>query len=130
VDYHSFCPVGILAYTFNFRFRAITRTSTHSATYLIRSSWCCELSRCKIFRGVIQVICLVCPKRNNGTCRLMFSVVDKPVYLVYSVNSHNKTGTWMLIMCIILLVIVLPFYLIKRALFYSRIRQVSSPADY
>jgi hypothetical protein len=65
-----------------------------------------------------------------GLAGLMFSVLDKPVYLVYSVNSHNNTGTWMLIMCIILLVIVLPFYLIKRALFYSRIRKASSPADY
>ena len=52
-----------------------------------------------------------------GLAGLMFSVLDKPVYLVYSVKSHNNTGTWMLIMCIVLLVIVLLFYLIKRALF-------------
>ncbi len=64
-----------------------------------------------------------------GLAGLMFSVLDKPVYLVYSINSHNNTGTWMLIMCIVLLVIVLPFYLIKRALFYARIGQASSPAD-
>src|SRR5439155_2751263 len=58
-----------------------------------------------------------------GFVGLMFSVLDKPIYLVYSVNSHNNAGIWMLIMCIVLLVIVLPAYLIKRALFYARIGQ-------
>jgi hypothetical protein len=51
-----------------------------------------------------------------GLAGLLFSVLDKPVYLVYSVKSHNNTGPWLLIMCIGLLVIVLLFYLIKRAL--------------
>ncbi|HYT44810.1 MAG TPA: hypothetical protein VEP90_20955, partial [Methylomirabilota bacterium] len=60
-----------------------------------------------------------------GFVGLMFSVLDKPIYLVYSVNSHNTAGIWMLIMCIVLLVIVLPAYLIKRALFYARIGQAS-----
>jgi Protein of unknown function (DUF1404) len=60
-----------------------------------------------------------------GFVGLMFSVLDKPIYLVYSVNSHNNAGIWMLIMCIVLLVIVLSAYLIKRALFYARIGQAS-----
>ncbi|MDQ6865568.1 MAG: DUF1404 domain-containing protein [Thermoproteota archaeon] len=60
-----------------------------------------------------------------GFAGLMLSVLDKPIYLVYSVNSHNNAGIWMLTMCIVLLVIVLPAYLIKRSLFYARIRQTS-----
>jgi Protein of unknown function (DUF1404) len=61
----------------------------------------------------------------TGFAGLMLSVLDKPIYIVYSVNSHNNAGIWMLTMCIVLLVIVLPAYLIKRALFYARIRQTS-----
>ena len=58
-----------------------------------------------------------------GFAGLMLSVMDTSIYLVYSVHSHNNAGIWMLIMCIVLLVIVIPVYVIKRALFYARIRQ-------
>jgi cytochrome c oxidase assembly factor CtaG len=61
-----------------------------------------------------------------GFAGLMFSVLDKPIYLVYSVNSHNDAGYWMLIMCLVLLLIALPAYLIKRTLFYVRVKQISS----
>src|SRR5712691_914311 len=50
-----------------------------------------------------------------GFAGLMLSVLNKPIYAVYSVNSHNNAGIWMLTMCIVLLVIVLPAYLIKRS---------------
>ncbi|MFZ0511712.1 MAG: DUF1404 family protein [Candidatus Nitrosopolaris sp.] len=61
-----------------------------------------------------------------GFAGLMFSVLDKPIYLVYSVSSHNNAGTWMLVVCIILLVIVLPSYLIHRTLLHVRIKLTSS----
>jgi cytochrome c oxidase assembly factor CtaG len=61
-----------------------------------------------------------------GFAGLMFSVLDKPIYLVYSVDSHNNAGTWMLLVCIILLVIVLPSYLIHRTLLHVRIRLTSN----
>jgi len=61
-----------------------------------------------------------------GFAGLMFSVLDKPIYLVYSVNSHNNAGTWMLVVCIILLVIVLPSYLIHRTLLHVRIKLTSN----
>lgn len=47
-----------------------------------------------------------------GLAGLMFSVLDKPIYLVYSVNSHNDAGYWMLIMCLVLMLIALPAYLV------------------
>ncbi|MDQ6862233.1 MAG: DUF1404 domain-containing protein [Thermoproteota archaeon] len=61
-----------------------------------------------------------------GFAGLMFSVLDRPVYLVYSVNSHNNAGTYMLVSCIILLLVVLPAYLIRRTLFHMRDRQSAS----
>jgi hypothetical protein len=57
-----------------------------------------------------------------GFAGLMFSVLDRPIYLVYSVNSHNNAGTYMLVSCIILLLVVLPLYLIRRTLFHIRVR--------
>jgi len=61
-----------------------------------------------------------------GFAGLMFSVLDRPIYLVYSVNSHNNAGTYMLVSCLILLLVVLPAYLIRRTLFHIRVRQSSS----
>lgn len=61
-----------------------------------------------------------------GFAGLMFSVLDRPIYLVYSVNSHNNAGTYMLASCIILLLVVLPAYLIRRTFFHIRVRQSSS----
>ena len=61
-----------------------------------------------------------------GFAGLMFSLLDKPVYLVYSVSSHNNAGTYMLISCIIILLVVLPAYLIRRTLFHLHARQSNS----
>ncbi len=64
-----------------------------------------------------------------GFAGLMLSVSDKPIYFVCSINSHHNAGIWMTIMCIVLLVIVLPVYLIKRTLFYAQIRQAYRTTD-
>ncbi|MGA9149872.1 MAG: DUF1404 family protein [Candidatus Nitrosopolaris sp.] len=61
-----------------------------------------------------------------GFAGLIFSLLDRPIYLVYSVNSHNNAGTYMLISCIVLLLVVLPAYLIRRTFFHVRYRQPSS----
>lgn len=61
-----------------------------------------------------------------GFAGLMFSVLNAPIYLVYSVSSHNNAGTYMLVSCIIILLVVLPSYLIHRTLFHIRVRQSSS----
>jgi cytochrome c oxidase assembly factor CtaG len=49
---------------------------------------------------------------------LLFSVLDIPVYRVYSVDDHNEAGAYMIISCILLLLVGLPFYLIKKTLSY------------
>ena len=61
-----------------------------------------------------------------GFAGLMFSLLDKPIYLVYSVSSHNNAGTFMLVCCILLLLVVLPAYLIRRTLFHMHARYSSS----
>ena len=57
-----------------------------------------------------------------GFFGLMFSVLDKPVYHVYSVAGHNNAGIYMIASCMLLFLIVLPAYLINRTLFHVRIR--------
>jgi len=61
-----------------------------------------------------------------GFAGLIFTLLDRPIYLVYSVNSHNNAGTYMLVSCIVLLLVVLPVYLIRRALFHVNIRHRTS----
>ena len=58
-----------------------------------------------------------------GFLGLMFSVLDKPVYHVYSVAGHNNAGIYLIASCMLLLFIVLPAYLINRTLFHIRIRR-------
>jgi hypothetical protein len=57
---------------------------------------------------------------------LVFSVLNAPIYLVYSVNSHNVAGSYMIIMCILLLLIGLPSYLIHRSLFHLRTKTTTN----
>jgi cytochrome c oxidase assembly factor CtaG len=61
-----------------------------------------------------------------GFAGLIFTLLDRPIYLVYSVNSHNNAGTYMLVCCIVLLLLVLPVYLIRRALFHVNIKRRTS----
>ena len=61
-----------------------------------------------------------------GFTGLMFSILNEPIYRVYSVSSHNNAGTYMLVSCIVILLVVLPGYLIYRTLFHIRVRQSSS----
>jgi hypothetical protein len=61
-----------------------------------------------------------------GFTGLMFSVLNEPIYRVYSVSSHNNAGTYMLVSCIVILLVVLPGYLIYRTLFHIRVRESSS----
>ena len=61
-----------------------------------------------------------------GFAGLMFSLLNKPIYLVYSISSHNNAGTFMLICCILLLLVILPAYLIRRTLFHMQVRYGST----
>jgi cytochrome c oxidase assembly factor CtaG len=60
---------------------------------------------------------------------LMFAVTSTPIYPVYSVSSHNDAGTYMLITCILLLLVVLPAYLISRTIFHLRVKTINSNSN-
>jgi len=45
---------------------------------------------------------------------LIFSVLDNPIYSGYIVNAHNYAGISMVIVSIIILLIGLPIYAIKK----------------
>jgi hypothetical protein len=52
---------------------------------------------------------------------LLFSVTQTPLYVVYSINDHNDTGTYMILTSVLMLLIGFPAYLIHRALFHTHI---------
>ena len=73
-----------------------------------------------------KIIILISLNGIMAFAGLMFAVTTTPIYPIYSVSSHNDAGTYMLITCLLLLLVVLPTYLIHRAIFHLRIRTTSS----
>jgi hypothetical protein len=70
-----------------------------------------------------KIIILITLNAIMAFTGLLFSVTTDPVYSFYSINGHNEAGTYMLITCIqLLLIIGLPAYLIHRALFHILIK--------
>ncbi|MDQ6668153.1 MAG: hypothetical protein M3Y53_08005 [Thermoproteota archaeon] len=121
MDYHSYCNIGIFVYTFGFRFQAITQHISLvvvSAVNFLAARSLGESFKLFARNGII------------GLARLMFSVLDKPIYLVYSVKSHNNTGTWMLFMCIVFASNCSSILSSQASALYARTRQVFAPTDY
>jgi Protein of unknown function (DUF1404)/Cytochrome c oxidase caa3 assembly factor (Caa3_CtaG) len=73
-----------------------------------------------------KIIILISLNGIMAFAGLMFAVTTTPIYPIYSVSSHNDAGTYMLITCLLLLLVVLPTYLIHRAILHLRIRTTSS----
>jgi cytochrome c oxidase assembly factor CtaG len=57
-----------------------------------------------------------------GLVGLFFTVLSTPVYQVYSMYNHNITGSYMIIMCLLMLIVGMPSYLIYRTLYHIRIK--------
>ncbi len=57
-----------------------------------------------------------------GFIGLIFSVLDTSIFTVYSVNSHNIAGMYMVVVSILLLLIGLPFFIIKKTLDYAKLK--------
>jgi cytochrome c oxidase assembly factor CtaG len=55
-----------------------------------------------------------------GFVGLLFSVLDQPVYDVYPVWQHNEAGAYMIITSVLLLLVVLPYYLIRKTILYVK----------
>lgn len=57
---------------------------------------------------------------------LIFAISDSQVYGVYSIPSHQNAGIYMIISCLILLLVIMPAYLIRRTLFHLNSSRLSS----
>ncbi len=55
-----------------------------------------------------------------GFIGLIFSVLDTSIFDVYSISSHNYAGTCMVVVSLVLLIIGLPLYTIKKTLSYAK----------
>ena len=63
---------------------------------------------------LILLIPLVGMMRLAG---VLFSVIGDNIYLVYDIQQHNEAGFYMMITSFVILILVFPIYLIKRAWF-------------
>jgi hypothetical protein len=55
-----------------------------------------------------------------GFIGLIFSVLDTSIFDVYSISSHNYAGTCMVVVSLVLLIVGLPLYTIKKTLSYAK----------
>lgn len=67
-----------------------------------------------------QIFLILAISGMMGFTGLIFSVIDDAIYPVYSVAGHNLAGTAMVIVSVILLLVGLPFYAIKKTLIYTK----------
>ena len=53
-----------------------------------------------------------------GFSGLILAISDSQIYRVYSISSHQNAGIYMIISFVILLLVIMPAYLIRRTLFH------------
>jgi len=63
-----------------------------------------------------------------GFSGLILVISDNQIYQVYSVNSHHNAGIYMIITFVILLLVIMPVYLIRRTIFHIKSTISSSDA--
>ncbi|MGN6347664.1 MAG: DUF1404 family protein [Candidatus Nitrosocosmicus sp.] len=69
-----------------------------------------------------QIFLILILSGMMGFVGLIFSVLDNSIYTVYSITGHNYAGTAMVIVSIILLIVALPSYAIKKTVTYAKTR--------
>jgi Protein of unknown function (DUF1404) len=60
---------------------------------------------------------------------LLLSILQIPVYDVYSVHDHNDTGMYMIIMSIVMLLVAFPAYIERYIILKSRPKNSPTPYD-
>jgi hypothetical protein len=53
-----------------------------------------------------------------GFSGLILAISDSQIYRVYSISSHHNAGIYMIISFVILLLVIMPAYLIRRTMFH------------
>lgn len=81
----------------------------------------CGYLAMRIIRESFSIILLFSLIGMMGFAGLMLTVLDSPVYFVYSLSSHNNAGTYMIILSIVVALIIFPAYLIQRTIFHLRV---------
>lgn len=67
-----------------------------------------------------RILLIVAMVGMMGFAGLLFSVLDRPVYTAYSTAGHNEAGTYMIVTSMLLLLVGLPLFLVKRTLSYIK----------
>jgi len=55
-----------------------------------------------------------------GLSGVLFSIIGDHIYLVYDIQKHNEAGFYMVLTSIIILILLFPIYLIKRAMIHIK----------
>ena len=89
----------------------------------------CGYLAMRIIRELFNIILLFSLIGMMGFAGLTLTVLDSPVYVVYSLSSHNNAGAYMIILSIVLALIIFPAYLIQRTIFHLRVISQQSKDD-
>jgi cytochrome c oxidase assembly factor CtaG len=54
----------------------------------------------------------------TGFGGLIFAISDSQIYETYSISSHHNAGVYMITTCLILLLVIMPVYLIRRTIYH------------
>lgn len=56
-----------------------------------------------------------------GLSGILFSVVEDNIYVVYDIQNHHEAGFYMVVTSIVILILIFPIYLIKKAMFHIKL---------
>lgn len=72
------------------------------------------------FGESFNLILLVSLIGMMGISGIFFSVVDDTVYVVYDIQQHHDTGFYMVVTSLVMLIVILPVYLVKKTMFHIK----------
>ena len=55
-----------------------------------------------------------------GFSGLILIISDNQIYQVYSISSHHNAGIYMILTFVMLLLVIMPIYLIRRTIFHIK----------
>jgi len=76
----------------------------------------------KVFGELFNILLIFSIVGMMGLAGILFSVLDTEIFHVYSIDSHRNTGNYMIILSMVLGIILLPYYLIKKSFEHIKIR--------
>lgn len=72
------------------------------------------------FGESFNLILLVSLIGMMGLSGILFSVVDDNIYVVYDIQQHHDAGFYMVVTSLVILILILPIYLVKKAMFHIK----------